>query len=292
LVTIATLDTFGVESALAAAARLPRASIVIVNYNGAAFIEPSIRSALEQRAKCEVIVVDNASTDDSLAILREIPGIRLIENDRNAGFGGGANVGASQARGEFVAFLNSDALAEPDWIETLVRWMNAESIDLASSVVSTFDSIWFAGGRWLPALCASLLADRTQRSCDWLSGCALVARRSTWEQLRGFDEGFFMYFEDVDVSLRARAGGFRIGVHPRPLVRHDVPGRSAAALGFNKLKIAYRSKGRLARKHVPRIVLPLALAFQCLVSPLTQGVPPYRLPSIWKALFEGLRTKL
>jgi GT2 family glycosyltransferase len=96
-----------------------------------------------------------------------------------------------------------------------------------------------------------------------------------------------MYFEDVDVCLRARAAGYRVGVHPKALVRHDVPGRSAAALGFGKLEIAYRSKGRLARKQIPPYFLPTAIAFQCLVSPLAQGVPPARLPAIWRALFEG-----
>ncbi len=268
----------------------PTASIVIVNYNGAAFIEPSIRSASLQQADCEVIVVDNASTDDSLAVLREIAGITLIANDRNAGFGGGANLGAAHARGEFVAFLNSDALAAPDWIAKLAPWMNDAAIDLASSVVTSFDAVWFAGGRWLPALCASLLSDRSRLSSDWLSGCALVARRTTWERLGGFDEGFFMYFEDVDVCLRARAAGFRIAVYPEALVRHDVPGRSAAALGFAKMQVAYRSKGRLARKHVAPYLLPIALAFQSLASPIAQGVSPLRLPTIWKALFEGLRS--
>jgi GT2 family glycosyltransferase len=266
-----------------------RASIVIVNYNGAEFIETSIRTAAAQPG-CDVIVVDNASTDDSLRVLRAIPGIRLIANDCNPGFGGGANLGAAAASGEFVAFLNSDALADARWIATIAPWMDANGFDLASSVVTSFGKVWFAGGRWIPALGAALTSHRPMPECDWVSGCALVARRTAWERLGGFDERYFMYFEDVDLCLRARAAGFRVGVHPGALVTHDVPGRSAAALGFRKLRIGYRSKGRLAARFVPRALLPFACAFQCSVSPLGQGVPPKRLPEIWQEFFSGLRS--
>jgi len=265
------------------------ASIVIVNYNGADFVASSIETALAQRPPCEVIVVDNASTDDSLRVLRGIPGIRLIESERNGGFGAGANLGAAHASGEYVAFLNSDALCDPEWIATIVPWMRSRDVGFASSVIASGEGVWFAGGRWLPIIGASLTLRRVSRRSAWISGCALVVRRASFESLAGFEESFFLYFEDVDLCLRATRAGYRLGVLDRSLVRHDVDGRSSVALGFRKLEIAYRAKGILVRKHVALRYLPIALAFQSFVSPLGQGVPLRRLPLIWRAFYAGFR---
>jgi GT2 family glycosyltransferase len=268
----------------------PDVSIVIVNYNGSTFIERSIRSALEQRVPAEVIVVDNGSTDGSLELLNALSGIRVVSSDRNLGFAGGANLGARHARGAFLAFLNSDAIAAPDWLATLLPWMLGAKLDLVSSAVSCGGDLWFSGGLWLPALGAALHAQRPLARCAWLSGCALIARRAAWEQLGGFDEGFFLYFEDVDLCLSARRQGLRLGLHPQPLVRHDTPGSSAKSLGFEKLIMGYRSKGRLIAKHVPGLLLPSTFAFQFSISPLTQGVRLDRLPSIWRSFIEGFRS--
>jgi N-acetylglucosaminyl-diphospho-decaprenol L-rhamnosyltransferase len=270
-----------------------RARIVVVNYNGADYVRTSIESALAQSVPCEVVVVDNASTDGSpAAIASACPAARIVANDGNRGFAHGANVGAlakTEATPDYVAFLNPDAIAAPAWIERLTDWMEREDVDVASSVVSSDGRAFFAGGRWLPFLGTSLTRfEFAGEPADWVSGCALVVKTPAFETLGGFDSAYFLYCEDVDLSLRAAAAGLRVGVFPEALVAHPEPGRSADALGsLRKRCIAQSSKGRLVRRFVPWFALPTALLFTCLVSPALNGASLGDYPALLRAFREG-----
>jgi len=269
---------------------LPRARIVIVNYNGAGYIAAAIESALGQSAPCEVVVVDNASSDDSIGkISTQFPSVRIVQSPVNLGFGAGANLGASGCECEYVALLNPDAVATPQWIERITTWMSGRNVDFASSIVSGNGMPFFAGGRWSPPLGAALSAHRGEQT-DWISGCALVARTRAFAVLNGFDPQFFLYCEDVDLCLRAREKEMRLRLYAEPLVHHPSHGMSTDRMGRGrKLCIAYASKGRLIRRHVRGLRILSAIAFQVLVSPAANGVSWRDYPAVVSAFLSGVR---
>jgi N-acetylglucosaminyl-diphospho-decaprenol L-rhamnosyltransferase len=269
----------------------PSVSIVIVNYNGATYVRDSIESALAQRYEgpLEVIVLDNGSTDDSLAILGAVPSIRLIENGTNAGYGGGVNRAVASCASDYVALLNPDASADPCWIAQVLPWMQERRVAFASSVVSAGEGVWFAGGTFIVPLGLAFNRRRLASAADWVSGCAMIVRRSAFVALGGFDEAFFLYCEDADLCLRAKASGHRPAVFPARLVDHPSDGKSTNQLGFAKTTIMYASRGRLIAKHVPALWQPSALAFTALLSPLLYGVGFSRLFSVARAVLRGFK---
>jgi GT2 family glycosyltransferase/glycosyltransferase involved in cell wall biosynthesis len=267
-------------------------SIIIVNYNGAAFVATAIQSALGQifDGKLEVIVVDNASTDDSLDVLSRLKDVTVLALERNIGYGGGVNAGAGLSNSEFIAMLNPDAEASPQWLQAMVNYMNDNQVDFASSVVSAGPRNYFAGGDFIPWLGVTLPRSRYKSSkTDWISGCALVARRNAFEALEGFDERFFLYYEDVDLTLRARRSGYQIRMMPVSLVDHPADGRSTNVLGTRKSLISYESRGRLIAKHLsglarfPAALFALALARR-------NGVAMSDLPAVASAIIRGINS--
>ena len=273
-----------------------RTRIVVVTYNAGAFVEAAIDSALAQTHPCEIVVVDNASTDGSIERLRaRYPNVTIVARRENSGFAHAANAGVradTGGRPEFVALLNPDARARPDWIETMTAWMDERKTDVASSVVLAGKSTFFAGGSWRPFLGVaqthfSFAGERAQ----WVSGCAMVARRETFERIGGFDEGYFLYSEDVDFCMRAAAAGARLGVCEKPLVDHPDPGTSTNALGaLRKRCIAITSRGRLLRRFSRGIAMPSAVLFQVLVSPVLNGASLRDYPALIRAFLEGFRS--
>ncbi len=246
-----------------------RACVVIVNYNGREYVRDAIDSALRQTVKTRVVVVDNASSDGSPDLLALIPGIELIRNSSNEGFGAAVNRGACYAATPFLAFLNPDAVADDNWIEVLTSWMDENRVDVACSVIRQNDSYYFTRGLWVRWLGgATDLTLPSTEATDWVNGCAMIIRRHLFERLGGFDEGFFLYGEDVDLSLRARALGFRAGVFQTALASHDRHGRSSDLFATRKYVIAFESRGRLTRKHGTWFMLPIAWLVQGLYHPL------------------------
>lgn len=267
------------------------ARVIVVNYNGGALVERAVDSIVAQTVPVACSVVDNASSDDSVLRLGRKSGVTLLRLDRNVGFGAGANHGAAAATAPWLAFLNSDAIAQPNWIERTTNWMEREGVDCASSLIGAGSSLYFAGGRWVSSR-GSVIEERefTNRPTDWISGCAFVIRRDLFERLEGFDEGYFLYSEDVDLSLRARAMGATLRVFPERLVEHPKHGASAALLGDSvKRRIAFRSRGRLIARHVRSRARVLAIFVQGFAVPLAAG---YRAGEIWAlflALLDGYR---
>jgi N-acetylglucosaminyl-diphospho-decaprenol L-rhamnosyltransferase len=271
----------------------PRTRIVVVTYNAGAFVDAAIDSALGQSRACEVVVVDNASTDGSVERLRaRYPNVAIVARSENSGFAHAVNAGVRLDTGnrpDFVALLNPDALALPDWIETMTAWMDARTIDLASSVVSAGDSTYFAGGSWRPflGLAQTHFAFAGERA-QWVSGCAMVVRSELFERIGGFDEDYFLYSEDVDFSMRAAAAGARLGIYEKPLVDHPHPGKSTNALGaLSKRRIAMTSRGRLLRRFSRGVSIPSAVLFQMLVSPALNGASLRDYPVLARAFLEG-----
>jgi len=180
----------------------------------------------------EILLVDNASTDGAPeAAMREVPGIVLVPAGANLGFAAGVNLGARQAQGEWLALINPDAFATPDWLERLLagaarnpavacfgcRQAMADApgrLDGLGDVMS-LPGIPYRGGYGLPDPGAV-----EEGECFSACGGAMLVRRSLFEALGGFDEDLFMYCEDVDLGYRIRLAGGACMVIPDALVDH------------------------------------------------------------------------
>jgi GT2 family glycosyltransferase len=217
----------------------PRTSIIVLNWNGLRWLDGCLAALRRQRGSFEVIVVDNASTDGSAQWLQDVPDIAVAALDRNAGYAGGNNAGARQARArDYLVFLNNDTVAQDGWLEALVGALDADEhaalatshivfMHDASIVDSAGDGYLRAGGafkRWHGTRHPpGAGVEEVFGAC----GAAFAIRRRVFESLGGFDERLFMVYEDVDLSYRARLAGHRCVYVPEAVVHHA----GSAALG-------------------------------------------------------------
>lgn len=200
-------------------------SVITVTYRSASSILLSIDSVLRQRnVSLEIIVIDNASPDNTVEILKPFGSkIRLIENRENIGFGKGCNQGFAAAQGKYPYFLNPDAeLVGIDALSALCRAMDDNpQWGIAGTRVIRED-----GEIEPPSLS---YPDQNRVSVDfsplpgkiaWVIGASMVVRREPFTKLGGFDPAFFMYGEETDLCLRARRAGYEIGFIDNAQVRH------------------------------------------------------------------------
>jgi len=206
----------------------PRVSIHILNYNGGDDILICLRSLCQLTYEnLRILVIDNASADDSLArIQAEFPSIDIIRNTVNLGFGGGHNVGIRDAldrRIPYIWLLNQDAAVAADALSQLIETAEANpSIGAMSPrVLNPDDTVWFEGGQinWW-RMRAVHTPTQPGRDPEYLSGCALFLRSSILSPTGLFDEDFFLYYEDADISRRIQRAGFRLLVEPKARVWH------------------------------------------------------------------------
>jgi GT2 family glycosyltransferase len=212
-----------------------RVTVIIVNWNGGEFVIRCLR-ALERQtyADFRAVVVDNASSDGSAdRIERELPGVKLVRAGANLGFAGGNNLGFDQGEGsEWVALLNPDAFAEPDWLEKLVA--AAESHPDCASIGSrllraddprtldgTGDVYHVSGVHWREGF-GKPLETWALVGKEIFSPCAASAlyRLSAIRSVGGFDEDYFCYSEDVDLGFRLRLAGYRSWYAPESVAHH------------------------------------------------------------------------
>jgi GT2 family glycosyltransferase len=212
----------------------PAVSVIVLNYNGRQWLGPCLDSLANQVAapSFEVIVVDNASTDDSVAFIRErYPRVVLVENDANLGFAAGNNVGARRARGEILVFLNNDTLPAYEWLgrlcaplrggtDTALVASRIEFLDRPEIIDSAGDGYLRAGGAYKRGHRAPSAFYGESREVFGACGAGFAIRRDVFEALGGFDERFFMVHEDVDLSFRARLIGHRCWYAADAVVRH------------------------------------------------------------------------
>jgi GT2 family glycosyltransferase len=210
-----------------------RTSAIVVAYNSGPFLHECIASIFRTQPDVEIVVVDNASTDDTVAQAEaEFPSITIVQNEKNAGFGAGCNLGAASTSREFLVFINPDTVVFEEWLEALVRPLEKDhSIGLVTPKVLMRDDpnhinvaglnvhlsgISMCRGLGLPKMA---LAERSEVAS--ISGVAFAARRKVFESIGGFDEDFFLYMEDVDLSLRVWLAGYRCLYVPDAIVLHD-----------------------------------------------------------------------
>jgi GT2 family glycosyltransferase len=236
-------------------------SIIIVTHNGRRYLRTCLESLEEQVYDgCQVIVVDNASSDGGPELIEEaFPDVTLLRNSANRGFAAACNQGAAAASGQVLVFLNQDTRVTPGWLDALVNGLlEAGDIGLTTSKVllmSQPDRIHLCGQdlhytglvfghRFLsPAACSQEPEDVIA-----VSGASFAIRRDLWELLGGFDETFYMYYEDTDLSWRAQLAGYRSRLIPDSVVYHDFhpsnPGKAPLFYSFrNRVLMLVKNLG-------------------------------------------------
>ncbi len=215
----------------------PPVSIVILTFNGSCYIEALLFSLLDQsypEELMEIIVVDNASTDNTRSIVQKhFPSVKLIALEKNTGFAAGNNHGVKHAQHDFIAFLNQDTVCHQKWLYSLMHVMLTDKNTAACNSNIIFatpkDTLDRVGQfEYLEYCDLSILGYGRYHtifeevvSTRLLSGCAFVIRRSILRDLQYlFDENFWMYAEDTDLSLRIHNLGKKICVTRDSIVFH------------------------------------------------------------------------
>jgi len=248
-------------------------SIVIVNYNGQADLERCLESlhAGAVRTAHEIIVVDNGSSDGSLATVARWADVRVIENRANLGFARASNAGMRASRGKTLLLLNNDTIVPPGAIDRLLAVLEArpEVAVAGPRLVDASGRAELSFGRMIGPLAefrqkrlqqSPVVEELTRReqSPDWVSGACLLVRRADAEAVGLLDERFFMYTEDVDFCASIRARGRKILFTPDVEIVH-LRGRSAAAAPKATADAYRRSRIAFYQKHHPAWVPVLKL---------------------------------
>ena len=245
----------------------PKVSVVLVNFRGVSDTLEAIdhlRQVSWDSGLREIVVVDNASGDDSLDVLRRQDGIVLVESPDNLGFAGGCNLGVSRSTGDVVAFLNNDAKPGPRFVEAAVETLmrsprvgavacrvldwEGKTIDYAGAGLT-----WYGMGyRPLSGHPANRKKEAGEGPVLFGTGSGMFVRRDVFDELGGFDEDFFMFFEDVDFGWRLNLAGYEFVYQPESVVFHkhhqSMKGvgahREEFLLERNALMCLYKNMGR------------------------------------------------
>lgn len=254
----------------------PSISVIIVNFNGRHWLDQCLRAALASADEAaasphagatEIILVDNGSTDGSAAFVREqFPDVRLIAVDENLGFTGGNNRGVAEARGEWLAFLNNDTVADRAWLSRLAATLASDPaiglvtarivyMDDPAIVDSAGDGYLRAGGAFKRGHGRSAAAYDEAGLVFGACGAACMIRRELFERLGGFDPAFFMAFEDVDLSYGVQLTGHDCRYVPDAIVHHA----GSASLGRLSDRAVFYGQRNLEWVYVKNTPWPLLL---------------------------------
>lgn len=206
---------------------------VIVNYNGGSHIIHCIHSILQsKKIHPLIIVVDNASTDQSLEQCKiKYPNLIYIYNTHNIGFAAAANIGtryALERNASTVTYCNPDAYMTPGCAYRLIEAVEKKNFAIVSPLIldKSHQEHWFCNGKIdffrfrATHICSKKNHSSSIMQSDYISGCIMTISSLVYEKIGLFDERFFLYYEDADISLRARNNGFAIGVIPQAQAFH------------------------------------------------------------------------
>lgn len=276
---------------------------VVPNWNGAKWLGACLDSILAQVQTSQIVVVDNGSTDGSVELIeKKYPQVDLIKHSRNHGFAGGVNAGIKLAinqGADYVALLNNDAVADEGWLKQLVNFLedNPEAgiatskiCDINKIHLDSTGEIYSIWGLAYPRGRGEDFSDKYDKA-TWVfgaSGGATLYRVKMLTQIGLFDEDFFAYYEDVDISFRAQLAGWKVGFVPKALVYHEIGATSSTIKGFATYH-TLKNLPLLLWKNVPWTLMPkvwprLVLAYSGLVvSALSRG----QIAPVLKALVVG-----
>lgn len=229
--------------------KCPFVSIIIVNYNGSMYLANCLGSVLKSSYDpFEIILVDNASTDDSTSIVKELfkkDQIIVVWNSSNLGFAEGNNVGARYARGDYLVFLNNDTKVEPTWLKELVKVMESDvkigaaqskllMLDRNGIIDSTGDFVDFYGVAMQRGLGERDLGQyENVEEVPSARGACMIVRRSVIREVGLFDPDFYMVLEDVDICWRLRLKGYKVVYVPKSVVHHKGLGTPSSVRAYH-----------------------------------------------------------
>jgi N-acetylglucosaminyl-diphospho-decaprenol L-rhamnosyltransferase len=306
----------------------PVLSIIIVNWNTRDLLRQAIQAITETYSepdKLEIIVVDNASTDGTPAMIREVyPDVRLIILPKNIGFAGGNNRGIAVAQAKSLLLLNSDTLVLPGALEALTHYLDAHpEVGMVGPKLLNEDgtsqssrrrfptlpllfleSTWLqplAPAPWLRRFYMEDVSASEPHDVGWLTGAAMMVRQEVVEQVGGLDDGFFMYSEELDWCRRIQDAGWRIAYTPEAQIIH-YGGKSSDQVVPARHIYFQASKVRYTKKHHGPLVgeaLRVWLLCQYLWQTAVEGAKWAvghrrelrwaRLRAYWRVLRSGLR---
>lgn len=251
-------------------------SIIIVNFNVKAFLQNcllSVRKALE-KIPSEIIVVDNASDDGSVEIIKKnFPDVKIIELSENLGFSKANNIGLKIAKGEYICLLNPDTIVEEDTLNTMIRFMESHpEAGMAGCKIlnpdgtfqlacrRSFPTPWvaftkifglsalFPKSKLFARYNLTYLDENQTYEVDAISGSFMFLRKDVYEKVGGLDESFFMYGEDLDWCFRIKKAGFKIYyVHSTKIIHFK--GESTKRSNIDEVKHFYNAMRLFVRKH-------------------------------------------
>lgn len=249
----------------------PHVSIAILNWNGRKFLEqflPSVQASTW--ANRTIVVIDNASTDDSVPFLEQhYPQVQIVRNAGNYGFAKGYNEGLKHVKGDYYILLNSDVEVTPGWIEPVIALMESDpSIGACQPKLlhyfqrNRFEYAGAAGG-WLDYLGYPLARGRIFDVCEedngqydtvepifWATGAAMFVRAGLYHQLGGLDEFFFAHQEEIDFCWRLQLAGYQVFACPQSVVYH-VGGGTLPKGNSRKVFLNFRNNLIMMAKNMP-----------------------------------------
>lgn len=215
-------------------------SIIIISYNTKKITEnclKSIETSLKQSSlSYEIIVVDNASTDGSVEMLKSIQKLKIILNSKNLGFAKANNQAVKQAKGKYILLLNSDTVVLDDAINKLLSYykqneksvyflggklLNQDQSPQAScgpfySLPVIFAALFLKGDHWG----ISRYSPESVKEVDWVSGACILTKKEYFDSIGGFDENIFMYMDEIDLLYRAKKKNYRVFFYPEARFIH------------------------------------------------------------------------
>ena len=244
---------------------------VVVSYNSATYLPDCVRS-LRSEGLTDVVVVDNASADGSVGVVRAAdPTVTVVETGANLGFGSAANRGVAACAGDYVLILNPDTVVEPGTVKALVEALDRDpGLAMVGPRLENLDGSLYPSVRRFPDLMDAFGHaflgliwhgnpftrryrmldydhDKASADVDWVGGACALVRRSAFDAVAGFDEAYFMYVEDVDLCWRLGRAGWRIGYEPGARVVHALGG-SSRLIPYRMIAEHHRSLLRFVSK--------------------------------------------
>lgn len=258
----------------------PRVVVIVVTWNSAPYIKLCLESVLQSDIPLSVLVVDNASADSTVAdVATTFPAVKVIETGENLGYSGGNNAGIADALDagfEYAFILNPDAIVAPSTVRELLAVADARPRVGAVSPVITYretDTIWFGGGSinlrtgatFHRAEGQQLSAAQIDGSSDRFCGCAVLLRLSAVREVGAFDDRYFLYYEDVELSMRLRNSGYGIAMEAKARCWHAHS--SSTGGGKSAIYQYYMTRNRLLflNSYAPRSTASL-LTLQSMLS--------------------------
>jgi N-acetylglucosaminyl-diphospho-decaprenol L-rhamnosyltransferase len=258
----------------------PRIDVAVISHNTAPMLRRCLKSVAGD-TDAHVVVVDNGSTDGSVELVRrEFPHVRVQVDPANRGYGAAANLAVQALRGRYVLLLNADTDLGSGTVDALADYLNRHpGVAIAGPRLVNAAHCYEPSAHPFPTPFALLMQETPLRkilrfvqghewrcrSVDWILGAALAIRRDAFNSVGGFDEGYFLYQEEVDLCYRLRAAGWEIHYAPVATVLH-VGGASTSQYGAEMTGQLVRStrrfaRLRLSRTHEVRVRMVLATVF-------------------------------